>query len=111
MSKPVPEGRTKQSLLRLMYVCDSLLTRGYYPGVDVSMFRALRELHSVLGQPDGEVFDPNRLVRAMLFHGLREHQSWTEVPAACKGVYDCGSSVECSECGMVVCDHAGCDHD
>lgn len=48
------------------------------PGNDVSLFRALRELHRVLGSEAGEKFDPNRLVRGLLFNGLSKAYSWID---------------------------------
>jgi hypothetical protein len=69
------------ALFRVSLVCDNIRQGGYHPGIDVSLFRALRELHRCLSTETGEQFDPHRLVRAMLFHGLSEFSSWTEVPA------------------------------
>lgn len=75
-----PTGITKQAYFRLGMVARKFEREGWSPGLDVSMFRALRELHRVLSQPEGEEQDPHRLVRGLLFHGLSEFPSWTEVP-------------------------------
>lgn len=64
------------ALNRVQFACSSIqnaiLDGQPSPGNDVSLFRALRELHRVLGTTEWEAFDPNRLVRATLFHGLKE---------------------------------------
>lgn len=64
------------ALTRVQHACDSLknatLIDQPSPGNDVTLFRALRELHRVLSTTEGEAYDPNRLVRTTLFHGLAE---------------------------------------
>ncbi len=67
---------TRHALMRVAMAAENLMD-GYAPGKDVSLFRALRELHRVLGHDESQ--DPDRLIRALLFHGLSEHMSWTEV--------------------------------
>lgn len=69
---------TQRALLRVADVATRMATEDeWVPGRDVSLFRALRELHRCMGHED-ERYDPRRLVRAILFHGLKEHISWTE---------------------------------
>lgn len=94
----------ERALDRVALAARRLSENGFSPGADVSLYRALRELHRVLGQDD--TLDPNRLVRWLLFRGLSETES-----GVCPGVYECPSSHECSECGLMYCDHAGCIHD
>lgn len=78
-------GDLYSALTRVQHACNSMqqawLEGEPRPGNDVSLFRALRELHRVLGSIENEKFDDRRLVRALLFHGLSEYMSWMEVPS------------------------------
>lgn len=72
----------KHALYRIEMAARQLREEGYKPGYDVSLYRALREYHRVCrgdGSP-GSDHDQRRLVRGLLFNGLAEHYSWTEVP-------------------------------
>lgn len=71
--------RTQRALLRVADVATRMATEDeWVPGRDVSLFRALRELHLCMG-PEADRYDPRRLVRWLLFRGLSEANSWTEV--------------------------------
>lgn len=68
---------TQRALLRVADIATRMANEDeWVPGRDVSLFRALRELHLCMGHED-ERYDPRRLVRALLFHGLSENISWT----------------------------------
>ena len=71
----------QRALLRLAWAAEAL-ARDQVPGSDVSLFRALREVHLWMGSEDGEQYDPRRLVRCLLFNGLADTPTWTEA-----GVY------------------------
>lgn len=58
----------KHALERVVYAARLLGEVGYRPGYDVSMYRALRELHRCLGHDESQ--DPRRLIRGLLFNGL-----------------------------------------
>jgi hypothetical protein len=73
-------NRAQRAYARIVDIAERAAREGYFPGSDVSMFRALRELHSVLGQPEGVEYDPDRLVRGLLFNGLAAMPTWTAGP-------------------------------
>ena len=68
---------TQRALLRLAWAAEAL-AREQVPGSDVSLFRALREVHMWMGSEDGEQYDPRRLVRSLLFNGLAHEISWMD---------------------------------
>lgn len=61
---------SERSLARIELAARRLREVGGQPGYDVSLYRALRELHRALGQDD--TLDPNRLLRGLLWNGLRQ---------------------------------------
>lgn len=81
MDANAAHNQVTHALMRVEMAANALRTKGYHPGYDVSLFRALRELHRVieLERVHENAHDPNRLIGALLFHGLSEHMSWTEI--------------------------------
>lgn len=65
-----PYDATEQALNRVAYAARKLAEQGYSPGADVSLYRALRELHRCLNLDGSQ--DPHRLIRGLLFRGLAE---------------------------------------
>lgn len=69
---------TQRALLRVADIATRMATEDeWVPGRDVSLFRALRELHRTMAH-EADRYDPRRLVRWVLFRGLSEANSWTE---------------------------------
>ena len=63
------DSAVEHALFRLGEVAQRV--RHEQPGSDVSLFRALRELHRSLSVSESaDMYDPDRLIRGILFEGF-----------------------------------------
>ena len=66
-----PDRTVEAALARLADVSERRIKNPLLPGGDVSVFRALRELHRSLSvSPSADMYDPRRLIRTVLFEGI-----------------------------------------